>query len=157
MQFRKKPVLVDAVQYTPGLEDGYACYETGGRFVGYCAINFPHHPGLIRKPTISAAFETREVSDGDWVVTHASGWRSVCSPEEFAQKYELADGPPHEDEAHELIRGQHEQMHSFAKVRTLNADDVLVAGKCGSYANGMLYVLNALGIKIEGVNADVND
>lgn len=36
MEFRKKPVLVDAVQYTPGLEDGYACYVIGGgRFVGY--------------------------------------------------------------------------------------------------------------------------
>ncbi|ETT40911.1 hypothetical protein C162_26675 [Paenibacillus sp. FSL R7-269] len=32
MKFRKKPVIVDAIQYTPGLEDGYACYEIGGRW-----------------------------------------------------------------------------------------------------------------------------
>jgi hypothetical protein len=142
MKFRKKPVIIDAVQYTPGLEDGYACYEIGGRFVGYCAANEPQ-PRLVRKPAIMTAIGYREVIVGDWIVTDSVAGRWPCDAETFAQTYESADGPPREEEAHELIRERYEYLRPDAN-----------AG--GTYASArrseILRTLTALGIKIEGVN-----
>lgn len=144
MKFRKKPVLVDAVQYTPGLEDGYACYEIGGRFVGY----YDKHgaiPRVVQKPAIMTALGYYEISAGEWVITYADGEKCPCKPEIFAQTYEAADEPPHEDEAHESIRD--------AYVSAIYVDnDEYYSG----YANAVMYVLDTLGIKIEGVNANDN-
>lgn len=149
MKFRKKPVLVDAVQYTPGLEDGYACYEIGGRFVGYYDKSAPL-PRCVQKPAIKTLEGFHEISAGDWIITGIAGERYLCKPEIFAQTYEVADGPPHEDEAHELI---HRNYANHRKPAYYDSDTYDIHQ---SYANGMLYVLNTLGIKIEGVNANDN-
>lgn len=148
MYYRKKPVLVDAVQYTPGLEDGYACYaEAGGRFAGYHDKATLVPPGFRKVPAIKTLEGFHEISAGDWVITGVAGERYPCKPDIFAQTYEAADGPPHEDEAHSLIRERYE-----AEEPEVSADE-WAAG----YALGMRFVLRALGIKIEGVNANDND
>jgi hypothetical protein len=138
MKFRKKPVIVDAVQYTPGLEDGYACYDIGGRFVGYCAVNEPQ-PRLVRKPAIMTAIGYREVIVGDWIVTDSVAGRWPCDAETFAQTYEAAEVPPHEDEAHELIRDKFAYWSGNKPYGTVAAQ-------------GVKFALDTLGIKIEGVN-----
>ncbi|WP_342480472.1 hypothetical protein NST07_26005 [Paenibacillus sp. FSL L8-0340] len=141
MEFRKKPVLVDAVQYTPGLEDGYACYVIGGgRFVGYHDKRTPVPPAFRKVPAIKTLEGFHEISAGDWIVTGILGERYPCKPEVFAQTYESADGPPHEDEAHGLIR----EKYAYWRENRLYG---------WSAADGMEYTLNMLGIKIEGVNA----
>ncbi len=104
MKFRKKPVLVDAVQYTPGLEDGYACYAIdGGRFVGYHDRRTLIPLGFRKAPAIKTLDWWAEVSADDWIITGILGERYPCKAEEFAQTYEAAtrgsDGPPHEEEA----------------------------------------------------------
>ncbi|MEK3697986.1 MULTISPECIES: hypothetical protein [unclassified Paenibacillus] len=109
MKFRKKAVIVDAVQYTPGLEDGYACYaieggSRAGRFVGYHDKRTPIPPGFRKVPAIRTLEGFHEISAGDWIITGIAGERYPCKPEIFAQTYEAADGPPHEEEAHEMIR-----------------------------------------------------
>jgi len=144
MKFHKKPVLVDAVQYTSGLEDGYACYEIGGRFVGYYDKRAQIPAGVLTVPAIRAARGPIEIDAQDWIITRTDGSRCVCSPRMFEQLYEAADGPPHEDEAHERIREAYESNVDLA------ADPF---DTYGGFVRGVHHVLEALGIKIEGVNA----
>ncbi|OMC96261.1 hypothetical protein MKX34_24160 [Paenibacillus sp. FSL R5-0636] len=149
MKFRKKPVLVDAVQYTPGLEDGYACYVIDGgsrdsRFVGYHDKS-THIPLSFRKvPAIKTLEGFHEISEDDWIITGILGERYPCKAEIFAQTYEAADGPPHEEEAHERIREAYESIVDLA------ADPF---DTYGGFVRGVHHVLEALEIKIEGVNA----
>lgn len=142
MKFRKKPVIVDAIQYTPGLEDGYACYEIGGRFVGYYDKNAAL-PRVNRKPAIKTLEGFHEISAGDWIITGVAGERYPCKPEIFAQTYEAADGPPPEDEAHALIRDKYAYWSGNKPY-----------GTCAAMA--LKFALDTLGIKIEGVNANGN-
>ncbi|MEK5395951.1 hypothetical protein [Paenibacillus sp. FSL K6-2859] len=146
MKFRKKPVLVDAVQFTPGLEDGYACYVVGdgGRFVGYHDKRTPIPPSFRKVPAIKTIEGFHEISTDDWIITGVAGERYPCKPEIFAQTYEAADGPPHEEEAHERIREAYESNVDLA------ADPF---DTYGGFVRGVHHVLEALGIKIEGVNA----
>ena len=153
MKFRKKPVLVDAVQYTPGLEDGYACYVIDGgkresRFVGYHDKDAVIPYWARKVPAIKNAVGHAEISADDWIITRADGVRCVCSPEEFALAYEAADAPPHEDEAHELIR------ETYVKRYYPEPEHQRFRKESIAYANGMMYVLNTLEIKIEGVNVN---
>lgn len=143
MKFRKKPVLVDAVQFTPGLEDGYACYEIGGRFVGYYDKNSAI-PRVVQKPALKTLSGFEEISADDWIITGESGNRYVCDPETFAQNYEAAESPPHEDEAHGRIREEYQGNVEMAE----DPFDTY-----GGFVRGVHYVLEALGIKIERVNA----
>lgn len=142
MKFRKKPVIVDAVQYTPGLEDGYACYEIGGRFIGYYDKNVAL-PRAARIPAIMTALGYREVEAGDWIVTDAAGGRWPCGPDVFAQTYEPAEGPPHEDEAHDAVRRRYTEIK-----RNADAGN----GYARSACEEVVRVLNALGVKITEVN-----
>ncbi|MEC0167923.1 hypothetical protein [Paenibacillus graminis] len=144
MKFRKKPVIVEAVLYSPGLEDGYACYvnEGNGRFLSYHDKAAPLPQWVRKVPAIRTLEGFHEISAGDWIVTGVTGERYPCKPEIFAQTYEAADGPPHEDEAHGSIR---EAYHS---AECMDRDDYYVG-----FTRGVDHVLDALEIKIEGVNA----
>ncbi|OMD16271.1 hypothetical protein [Paenibacillus odorifer] len=149
MKFRKKPVLVDAVQYTPGLEDGYACYAIYGglrdsRFVGYHDKRTPVPPAFRKVPAIKTLEGFHEISADDWIITGVAGERYPCKAEIFALTYEAADGPPHEDEAHEKIRVAYESNVDLAAAPF---------DTYGGFVRGVHHVLEALGIKIEGVNA----
>jgi hypothetical protein len=146
MKFRKKPVIVDAVQYTPGLEDGYACYVIGGgRFVGYHDKRTPIPPASFHKvPAIKTLEGFHEISAGDWIITGVAGERYPCKPEIFAQTYEAAEGPPHEDEVYTLIR----ERFAYLK-HNADAGNVYARSACAE----VVTTLKALGIKIEGVNA----
>lgn len=153
MKFRKKPVIVDAVQYTPGLEDGYACYVIGGgsrdsRFVGYHDKRTPIPPAFRKVPAIKTTQGYAEIDAYGWVITRADGSRYVCNPQIFEQFYEAADGPPHEEEAHALI--EREYAGSIACIADPAGGETQWDSGC---VYGMEFVLNTLGIKIEGVNA----
>lgn len=142
MKFRKKPVLVDAVQYTPGLEDGYACYELGGRFVGYYDKNSAI-PRVVQKPAIKTLEGFHEISAGDWIITGVDGERYPCKPDIFVQTYEAADGPSHEEESQyalELLREKYAYWRGNRPYGHAAAD-------------GLVFGLDMLSIKIEGVNA----
>ncbi|MEK5178454.1 hypothetical protein [Paenibacillus sp. FSL R5-0928] len=152
MKFRKKPVLVDAVQYTPGLEDGYACYAIdSGRFAGYHDKTALIPPAFRKEPAIKTLSGFEEIRADDWIITGASGNRYVCSPEEFTQTYEAADEPPHEDEAHAVI--EREYRNAIMCIADPAGGESQWDSGC---AYGIEFVLNTLGIKIEGVNANVN-
>lgn len=87
-QYRKKPVIIDAVLYEPGMEDGYACYDLSGKLVGYFDKTGPV-PRTTRIPAIKTLEGFHEISPGDWIITGVAGERYPCKPAIFAATYEL--------------------------------------------------------------------
>jgi len=89
-KFRKKPVVIEAEQYKPGMEDGYACYTIGGQFVGYYDKNGAL-PKTRRIPAIKTLEGFHEISDGDFIITGIKGERYPCKPDIFHITYELVE------------------------------------------------------------------
>lgn len=95
MKYRKKPVVIDAVPYEPGLEDGWivdgVLYHRGppGRAYAddrcdFCAYSCP--PG--GQPIIKTEEGNMIISPGDMVITGVKGERYPCKPDIFALTYE---------------------------------------------------------------------
>lgn len=78
MKFRKKPVVINAVQYN-GQDIEGVLYEI-------------EHPEEQHRADVRPYIETLEgrmyVSYGDWVITGVAGERYPCKPDIFAQTYE---------------------------------------------------------------------
>ncbi len=76
MKFRKKPVVIEAVQAEAG--------------------NMALLPGVVRdhdreKWVIRTLEGVLEVSPGDWIITGIQGEKYPCKPDIFAQTYEPAE------------------------------------------------------------------
>jgi hypothetical protein len=78
-KFRKKPVVIEAVQYT-GQEEDY-------RAIGLCNCTGER---LLHIDTLEGAMYA---SPGDWIITGVKGERYPCKPDIFEATYEpvLAD------------------------------------------------------------------
>lgn len=108
--YRKKPVVIQAEQYRPGLEDCFALLWPSGKIF---ERNFgtreevqAHFDDMFRnpeephtgepEPSIVPIIKTLEgphiISDGDWIITGVKGERYPCKPDIFAATYEPADG-----------------------------------------------------------------
>lgn len=78
MKFRKKAIVIEAIQFT------------GNIFV---------HPSICRAPgeNEKAYIETLEgklfVSDGDWIITGVNGEHYPCKPDIFEKTYDPIGGP----------------------------------------------------------------
>jgi len=77
MKFRKRPIVVDAVQWL-GPEKG------------------PHDLGIITfsssgRGWIKTLEGGHEVTPGDWIITGIKGERYPCKPDIFAATYELVE------------------------------------------------------------------
>ncbi|MCC6952333.1 MAG: hypothetical protein IT433_12930 [Phycisphaerales bacterium] len=85
MKFRKKPVVIDAVQWWPPGDHRHVPIE-----------------GVERGPREDqpwgvATLEGFHVaSPGDWIITGVKGERYPCKPDVFAATYELAESNPPE-------------------------------------------------------------
>jgi hypothetical protein len=79
-KYRKRPVVIDAVQFQPGqaLPDGVhlGCTECGNT--------------LAFVPHIHTLEGTMTVAPGDWVITGVKGERYPCKPDIFDKTYEPA-------------------------------------------------------------------
>lgn len=81
-QYRKKPVVIDATQWFPGVAiDGVQ--------------EIAHDPG--DGATVSSGYGTintlegpLRVSSGDWIITGVKGERYPCKPDIFAATYDPA-------------------------------------------------------------------
>lgn len=87
-KFRKKPVVIDAVQ----LKRGYA--EIAVEFVG--AGNIGHHNlGEFAEDACYVEIKTLEgvmtASEGDWIIKGVKGEFYPCKPDIFAATYEAVD------------------------------------------------------------------
>ncbi len=78
MQFRKRPVVIEAVQYSINLP-----LPPG-------ACNSPHGPnaGGVHVHTLEGT--SYDLQDGDWVIRGVKGEYYPCKPDIFEQTYEPA-------------------------------------------------------------------
>jgi len=96
MKFRKKPVVIEAIQYTGTSESnreiidwlrGSATPAHMDSEVRNCSKEFPDgfdYPVLL----INTLEGTHKVSIGDWVIRGVAGEAYPCKPEIFAATYE---------------------------------------------------------------------
>ena len=72
MKFRRKPEIVDAVQYVPdqGMEEG-----------------FTHYADSIR-PYLTIGLSRQYIMPGDYILTHANGSLSIVNSEEMNNNWE---------------------------------------------------------------------
>lgn len=90
MKFRKKPVVIDAVQFTFDMAMGRVDLPEGVQFGRrYC------HPGRNELYSHTHYIQTLEgrmtVEIGDWIITGVKGERYPCKPDIFETTYEPAD------------------------------------------------------------------
>lgn len=81
--FRKKPVVIEAVQFIPGFQESAAMIE--GREAGNILyrVDALGHMALINTP--EGQMQARE---GDWIIRGVKGEFSPCKPEIFELTYE---------------------------------------------------------------------
>jgi hypothetical protein len=79
--YRKKPVVIEAVQWWPGTEIDGVIYKAP------IEGEVPHGDAWIK--TLEG---TMTVSPGDWVITGVKGEKYPCKPDIFAATYEPVDG-----------------------------------------------------------------
>lgn len=78
-KFRKKPIVIEAEQYRPGLEDGL-----GDRF----ANNTDPGWGYKHDPYIMTLEGPMWISKDDWIITGINGERYPCKDAIFRATYE---------------------------------------------------------------------
>jgi hypothetical protein len=90
MKYRKRPVVIEAVQWFPDAEFGHF-NEAGiysNRRVGYDVH-------LIEYTVCDVGLRTLEgfmhIKPGDWIITGVKGERYPCKPDIFAATYEAAN------------------------------------------------------------------
>ncbi len=96
-KFRKKPVIVEAEQYRPGMEDGFLCI-CDSAFAGLETMPCKQEECrywklfgadcLHRAPYIETLEGAHIVSEGDWIITGVKGERYPCKPDVFKRTYE---------------------------------------------------------------------
>lgn len=86
MRFRKKPVVIEAVQFTGQSVDGVNVIVAG--------LN---HPRLVAGTPLWGEIQTLEgvmrADIGDWIITGVKGERYPCKPDIFAATYDAVDVP----------------------------------------------------------------
>ena len=83
MKFRKKPVIIDAIQF-----DGWnwgSCYQ----FMSDEPLLFPQAFEKIEKIEINTLEGTMTASIGDWIIKGVNGEFYPCKPDIFEKTYEL--------------------------------------------------------------------
>ena len=77
-QYRKKPVVIDAVQFN-ALGDHPAVHADDRSPTGFAIY------------TLENTVIKHEVTPGDWIITGVKGEVYACKPDIFEQTYELVD------------------------------------------------------------------
>ena len=73
-KYRPKPVVIEAEQYTLGMEDGFSCI-----------------PFVMTKPFISSLEGNMYIDAGDWIITCENGVRYPIKADIFEETYELVE------------------------------------------------------------------
>lgn len=93
MKFRKKPVVIDAVQFTEAMRDAYL-FDKQPLPKGVEITSTHLHPPTRKVYKANAYIQTlegrMEVSIGDWVITGVKGEHYPCKPDIFEATYEQA-------------------------------------------------------------------
>lgn len=91
MKFRKKPVVIEAVQYTEAIRDA-ALFDGALLPPGVSIPRRTLHPPSRKVWSADAYVKTlegyMEVSLGDWIITGVAGEHYPCKPDIFEATYE---------------------------------------------------------------------
>lgn len=89
MKFRKKPVVIEAIQW----KGGEASYDDVVRFMKpqYPALGTEAHPDCLLIYTLEGE---HSASVGDWIIKGVKGEFYPCKPDIFEQTYEVAKDRP---------------------------------------------------------------
>ncbi len=101
-KWRKKPVVIDAVQFTKEMAEGHAQLPEGVQMASRTLAAGGHFYEHANQPPLSnystchrhfiQTLEGRmDVQIGDWVITGVKGEHYPCKPEIFSATYEPAD------------------------------------------------------------------
>jgi hypothetical protein len=99
-KFRKRPVVIDAVQFTREMAEGSETLPPGvqlcrrqlgqdKRFPEHMKDHWPNYEGF-HKHVIKTLEGDMQVEIGDWVITGVKGERYPCKPDIFAATYDHA-------------------------------------------------------------------
>jgi hypothetical protein len=93
-KYMKKPVVVDAVPYEIGLEDGWEFYHIDGTYIGYMTreefATMPY-PKSARIPVIETLEGRMKIEHDDYIITGVEGERYPCKKRIFEKTYELVE------------------------------------------------------------------
>jgi hypothetical protein len=85
MKFKKKPVIIEAEQWFPGIEIEGLRFTKGEYGVDYgCGI-----PSVM--VTIGTLEGSMRVSPGDWIITGVKGEKYPCKPDIFELTYDRVE------------------------------------------------------------------
>lgn len=91
-KFRKKPIVIEAVQFTQEIREAYH-FDGGGLPKGVICSSSNLHPPSRQIYGDKFTIETLEsdsqnVIVGDWIITGVQGERYPCKPDIFEATYE---------------------------------------------------------------------
>ena len=85
-KFRKKPVVIDATQWYPGVKIEGVCGDDPKMICGCVLVG-----GDASRPHIHTLEGSMLVSPGDWIITGVQGERYPRKPDIFEQTYEKVE------------------------------------------------------------------
>lgn len=94
MKFRKKPIVIEAIQYTGCGNSWEECDE----FVSDDSL-YINEDGNVYIPTLEGDMK---VSVGDWIIKGVNGEFYPCKPDIFAKSYESDVHKEYADYIHEI-------------------------------------------------------
>ena len=78
MKFRKKPVVIEAIQFKEGMDDS--------ELKDFITCKFGTNEGSVFIETLEGIMQG---NDGDWIIRGVSGEFYPCKPDIFKQTYDL--------------------------------------------------------------------
>ena len=92
-KYRKKPVIIEAAVYEPGMEDGVAC-RIGGCRKDMDSIDYETDCKQCAelRPYINTLEGRHYISPGDYIITGVENERYPVKPSIFKKTYEKVEG-----------------------------------------------------------------
>jgi hypothetical protein len=95
MKYRKKPVIIEAYQFFPGMLDTPGVRHIPAHVINMTGKDGGKNRGITHEAPERWVIDTlegaMEVKAGDWVITGVKGERYPCRPDIFDMTYEKVE------------------------------------------------------------------
>ena len=89
MKFRKKPIVIDAIQFTNESKDQCFHFVTCNKYASFdCDVDIKKDQPTLIIQTLEGEMKTQI---GDWIIKGVKGEFYPCKPDIFEATYELAE------------------------------------------------------------------